>query len=200
MYACIHTDKHRQPPVTDSISLIIRFVAYSQIPIWLLAPGPEQISETWTFLIGSIRNDFTTEFKMRNAGEPRFELVLYRLMVTKYTLIYLNVAITIRIYKNYYYSSPLRLSELHWRFSTCFPMGWRKSSNKNSSFAVIFCLSSTGTLHRQLSDNCLYTPAASFSPCPGVSIRAKEGLGHQQHKHETVCQSNAHSDRCQTQV
>lgn len=75
--ACMHTHRHtRSPPVIDSITLITWFVAYSQIPIWLLAPGPEQISEkstakmasTWTFLIGNIRNDFTTEFTMRNAG------------------------------------------------------------------------------------------------------------------------------------
>lgn len=39
-----------------------------------------------------------------------------------------------------------------------------------------------------------------FCPCPGVSIRAAEGLGHQQYQHEAVRQSDAHADGRQTQI
>lgn len=45
---------------------------------------------------------------------------------------------------------------------------------------------------------CVY--CVFFSLCPGVSIRAEEGLGHQQYKHEAVCQSDAHADGRQTQI
>lgn len=43
--ACMCTYTHTQASVTDSTTLITWSVAYSQIPIWLLAPGPEYISE-----------------------------------------------------------------------------------------------------------------------------------------------------------
>lgn len=47
--------------------------------------------------------------------------------------------------------------------------------------------------------SCVFT-VCFFSLCPGVSIRAEEGLGHQQYKHEAVCQSDAHADGRQTQI
>ena len=54
---------------------------------------------------------------------------------------------------------------------------------------------------------CQLTKMGFFSPvcpslCPsaGVSIRAEEGPGYQQYKHEAVRQPHAHTDRCQAQV
>lgn len=72
------THTHTQGHVTDCITLITWSVAYSQILIWLLAPGPEpwkEVQQKWLQrgpLIGNIRRDFTAEFTMRNSGGTHF--------------------------------------------------------------------------------------------------------------------------------